>query len=243
MRQTHRPLTTVALALSLFMAALEMTVVSTAMPTVVSDLGGIQHYAWVFTAYMLASTVTVPIFGKLADLYGRKPILLSGISLFLAGSVASGLSPSMGWLIAFRTFQGVGAGAIQPIALTVVGDLYNLEERARVQGLFSGVWGVSGLVGPLAGGLIVRWLSWHWVFYINVPVGLATAGLLIACFHENLQKQRRTLDIGGALLLAVGVVALLLGVQGQGNRWVPLAVAAVLLVAFVFVERKVKEPV
>jgi EmrB/QacA subfamily drug resistance transporter len=243
MRQTHRPLTTVALALSLFMAALEMTVVSTAMPTVVSDLGGIQHYAWVFTAYMLASTVTVPIFGKLADLYGRKPIILFGISLFLVGSVASGLSPSMGWLIVFRTFQGVGAGAIQPITLTVVGDLYSLEERARVQGLFSGVWGISGLIGPLAGGLIVRWLSWHWVFYINVPVGLATAGLLIACFHENLQKQRRTLDIGGALLLAVGVVALLLGAQGQGSRWVPLTVAAVLLVAFVFVERKVKEPV
>jgi MFS family permease len=137
----------------------------------------------------------------------------------------------------------VGAGAIQPITLTVVGDLYSLEERARVQGLFSGVWGVSGLIGPLAGGLIVRWLSWHWVFYINVPVGLLTAGLLIACFHENIQKQRRTLDIGGALLLAVGVVALLLGAQGQSNRWVSLAVAAVLLGAFVFVERKVKEPV
>ncbi|HVG59214.1 MAG TPA: MDR family MFS transporter, partial [Hyalangium sp.] len=241
MRQTHRPLTTIALALSLFMAALEMTVVSTAMPTVVSDLGGIQHYAWVFTAYMLASTVTVPIFGKLADLYGRKPIILFGIGLFLVGSVASGLSPSMEWLIVFRTIQGVGAGAIQPVTLTVVGDLYSLEERARVQGLFSGVWGVSGLLGPLAGGLIVRWLSWHWVFYINVPVGLATAGLLIACFHENLQKQRRTLDVGGALLLAVGVVALLLG--AQGSRWVPLAVAAVLLVAFVFVERRVKEPI
>ncbi len=243
MRKTHRPLTTVALALSLFMAALEMTVVSTAMPTVVSDLGGIQHYAWVFTAYMLASTVTVPIFGKLADLYGRKPILLFGIALFLVSSVASGLSPSMGWLIAFRTVQGVGAGAIQPITLTVVGDIYSLEERARVQGLFSGVWGVSGLVGPLAGGFIVHWLSWQWVFYINVPVGLATAGLLITCFHENIQKQRRTLDIGGALLLALGVVALLLGAQSQDNHWVPLAVAAVLLTAFVFVELKVKEPI
>jgi len=243
MRKTHRPLTTIALALSLFMAALEMTVVSTAMPTVVSDLGGIQHYAWVFTAYMVASTITVPIFGKLADLYGRKPILLFGIGLFLVGSVASGLSPSMEWLIAFRTLQGLGAGAMQPVTLTVVGDLYNLEERARVQGLFSGVWGLSGLLGPLAGGFIVRWLSWHWVFYINVPVGLATAGLLVTCFHENIQKQRRTLDIAGAVLLALGVVALLLGAQGQGNRWVPLTLAAVLLVAFVLVERKVKEPV
>jgi EmrB/QacA subfamily drug resistance transporter len=243
MRKTHRPLTTVALALSLFMAALEMTVVSTAMPTVVSDLGGIQHYSWVFTAYLLASTITVPIFGKLADLYGRKPIILIGIGLFLAGSVASGLAPSMGWLIVFRTLQGVGAGSIQPIALTVVGDIYSLEERARVQGLFSSVWAVSGLVGPLAGGLIVRWLSWHWVFFINVPVGLATAGLLVTCFHENIVKQKRTLDIAGALLLALGVMALLLGAQGQGNRWVPLGAAAVLLGAFVFLESKVKEPV
>jgi EmrB/QacA subfamily drug resistance transporter len=243
MRKTHRPLTTAALALSLFMAALEMTVVSTAMPTVVSDLGGIEHYAWVFTAYMLASTITGPIFGKLADLYGRKPILLFGIGLFLVGSVASGLSPTMGWLIAFRTLQGLGAGAMQPVTLTVVGDLYNLEERARVQGLFSGVWGLSGLLGPLAGGFIVHWLSWHWVFYINVPVGLATMGLIVTCFHEDIQKQRRTLDIAGAVLLALGVVALLLGAQGQGNRWVPLGLAAVLLVAFVFVERRVKEPV
>ena len=243
MRKTHRPLTTVALALSLFMAALEMTVVSTAMPTVVSDLGGIQHYAWVFTAYMLASTITGPIFGKLADLYGRKPILLFGIGLFLAGSVASGLSPSMEWLIAFRTIQGLGAGAMQPVTLTVVGDIYSLEERARVQGIFSGVWGLSGLLGPLAGGFIVRWLSWHWIFYINVPVGLATAALIVTCFHEDIQKQRRTLDIAGAVLLALGVVALLLGAQGQGNRWVPLTLAAVLLAAFVLVERKVKEPV
>ncbi|MBN1203946.1 MAG: MFS transporter [Myxococcaceae bacterium] len=242
MRKTHRPLTTVALALSLFMAALEMTVVSTAMPTVVSDLGGIEHYAWVFTAYMLASTVTVPIFGKLADLYGRKPILLFGITLFLVGSVASGLSPSMQWLIAFRTLQGLGAGAIQPTTLTVIGDLYSLEERGRVQGLFSAVWGVSGLVGPLAGGLIVRWLSWHWVFYINVPVGLGTMVLLLTFFHEHLQKQPRTLDVGGALLLSLGVVALLLGAQRHDDRLVPLALAAVLLVAFVLVERKAKEP-
>jgi EmrB/QacA subfamily drug resistance transporter len=243
MRKTHRPLTTAALALSLFMAALEMTVVTTAMPTVVSDLGGIQHYAWVFTAFMLASTITVPIFGKLADLYGRKPILLFGIALFLVGSVASGLSPSMEWLIVFRILQGLGAGSIQPITLTVVGDLYSLEERGRVQGIFSAVWGVSGLVGPLAGGLIVHWLSWHWVFYINVPVGLGAAGLILTCFHENIEKQRRSLDIAGALLLALGVVALLLGAQGQGNRWVPLTLAAVLLTAFVFVERTVKDPV
>ncbi len=189
MRATHRPLTTLALALCLFMAALEMTVVSTAMPTVVSDLGGIQSYAWVFTAYMLASTITVPIFGKLADLYGRKPILLFGTALFLVGSIASGLSTSMNMLIAFRTLQGLGAGAMQPVSLTIIGDIYTLEQRARVQGAFSAVWGISGLVGPLTGGLIVKHLTWHWVFFINVPVGVGVMALVVALFHEQMQRK------------------------------------------------------
>jgi EmrB/QacA subfamily drug resistance transporter len=243
MRTTHRPLTTVALALSLFMAALEMTVVSTAMPTVVSELGGIQSYAWVFTAYMLASTITVPIYGKLADLYGRKPILLFGIGLFIASSFASGLSTSMGMLIAFRTVQGLGAGAMQTVSLTIIGDIYTLEQRAKVQGAFSAVWGVAGLVGPLTGGLIVKYLSWHWVFFINVPVGLATLGLLLGFFHEQVQRKPQRLDFAGAALLSSGVVALLIGVQGLGRNLLALPVALVLLVAFVLVERKVAEPI
>ncbi|HEX8824774.1 MAG TPA: MDR family MFS transporter [Archangium sp.] len=243
MRTTHRPLTTVALALSLFMAALEMTVVSTAMPTVVSDLGGLHSYAWVFTSYMLASTITVPIYGKLADLYGRKPIILFGIGLFLVGSIASGLSTSMNMLIAARTLQGLGAGAMQTTALTIIGDIYTLEERAKVQGAFSGVWGLAGLVGPLTGGLIVKYLSWHWVFFINVPVGLGAGGLLVAFFHEQVQRKPQKLDFAGAALLSTGVVAMLIGVQGLGRNLLALPVAAVLLVAFVLVERKVAEPV
>jgi EmrB/QacA subfamily drug resistance transporter len=243
MRTTHRPLTTLALALCLFMAALEMTVVSTAMPTVVSELGGIQRYAWVFTAYMLSSTITVPIYGKLADLYGRKPVLLFGTGLFLAGSVASGLSTSMTQLIVWRTVQGLGAGAMQPVALTIIGDIYTVQERARVQGAFSAVWGVAGLVGPLTGGLIVKYLSWHWVFFINVPVGVGVMALLVAFFHEQVQRKPQRLDIAGALLLSAGVVALLFGVQGLGHNLLELAVGAALLVAFVLVERKVAEPV
>jgi len=243
MRTTHRPLTTFALALSLFMAALEMTVVSTSMPTVVSELGGIQSYAWVFTAYMLASTITVPIYGKLADLYGRKPILLTGIGVFLAGSIASGLSTSMNMLIASRTLQGLGAGAMQPVALTIVGDIYTTkEERAKVQGAFSAVWGLAGLVGPLTGGLIVKYLTWHWVFFINVPVGLGAMGLL-GFFHEQVQRKPQKLDFTGAALLSAGVVALLLGVQGIGTNLWWLPAAAVLLFAFVLVERKVADPV
>jgi EmrB/QacA subfamily drug resistance transporter len=243
MRTTHRPLTTVSLALCLFMAALEMTVVSTAMPTVVGELGGLQSYAWVFTAYMLSSTITVPIYGKLADLYGRKPVLLFGIGLFLAGSVLSGLSTSMNMLIAFRTVQGLGAGAMQPVSLTVIGDIYTLEQRAKVQGVFSAVWGLAGLVGPLTGGLIVKYLSWHWVFFINVPVGLGAAALLVAFFHEQVQRKPQKLDYAGAALLSAGVVALLFGVQGLGSNLLALPVGAVLLAAFVLVERKVAEPV
>ncbi|KFA94490.1 MDR family MFS transporter [Archangium violaceum] len=243
MRTTHRPLTTVALALSLFMAALEMTVVSTAMPTVVGELGGLRSYAWVFTAYMLASTVTVPIYGKLADLYGRKPVLLFGIGLFLAGSVLSGLSTSMNMLIAFRTLQGLGAGAMQPVSLTIIGDIYTLEQRAKVQGVFSGVWGLAGLVGPLTGGLIVKYLTWHWVFFINVPVGLGAFALLVFFFHEQVQHKPLKLDYAGAVLLSAGVVALLFGVQGIGRNLPELMLGAVLLAAFVWVERKVAEPI
>jgi EmrB/QacA subfamily drug resistance transporter len=243
MPTTHRPLTTLALVLSIFMAALEMTVVSTAMPTVVSDLGGLQSYAWVFTGYMLASTITVPIFGKLADLYGRKPVLLAGIGLFLVGSIASGLATSMDMLIAFRVLQGLGAGAMQPVSLTIVGDIYTLEQRAKVQGAFSAVWGLAGLLGPLTGGLIVKYLSWHWIFFINVPVGLGAMVLLMVFFHEQVQRKPQRLDFVGAALLGAGVVSLLFGVQGLGHNLLALPLGLLLLVAFVWVERRVPAPV
>ncbi len=243
MRQTHRGVTTVALALSLFMSALELTVVSTAMPTVVGEVGGIEHYAWVFTAYLLAATVTVPIYGKLADLYGRKPVMLFGIGLFLAGSVASGLSGTIHALIVFRALQGLGAGAMQPIALTIIGDIYTLEQRARVQGAFSGVWGLAGLIGPLAGGLIVKYLSWRWVFFINVPFGLLVIVLLATRFHEKVGRREHSLDWLGAGLLAAGVLALLTGVQQTLPLAVAFPVAGFLLVLFVWVERRAREPV
>ncbi len=241
--KTNRPLTVVALLLSISMAAMEMTVVSTAMPTVVGDLGGIQLYSWVFTGYLLTSTVTVPIYGKLADLYGRKPVLLAGIALFLAGSVASGLARSIGALIAFRALQGVGAGAMQPTTLTIVGDIYNLEERSRMQGVFGAVWGVAGLVGPLLGGIIVRYLSWRWVFFINVPAGIAAAALLVGALHERVEPHRHALDLAGAGLLTAGLVALLFGTRGGRATVVGLPLAAALLVLFFVVERRATEPV
>lgn len=242
MSRSRRLLTLCAVLLATFMAAMEMTVVSTAMPTVIADLGGIQHYSWVFTAYIVASSVTVPILGKLADLYGRRPMMLLGIGLFLAGSVASGLSQSMNQLILARTVQGVGAGGMQPMAMTIVGDLYAPAERARVQGLFGAIWGLAGMVGPLIGGLIVDLWSWHWVFFINVPFGIASAGVLAIALREQVERRRHRLDIAGALLLATGIVAVLLG-SGGGTGLVGLAVAPVALVLFVLVERKAAEPV
>lgn len=241
--KTNRPLTVVSLLLSISMAAMEMTVVSTAMPTVVGDLGGIHFYSWVFTAYLLTSTVTVPLYGKLADLYGRKPVLLFGIAVFLAGSMASGLARGIGALIAFRAVQGLGAGAMQPTTLTIVGDIYNLEERARMQGVFGAVWGVAGLIGPLLGGVIVKYLSWRWVFFINVPAGIAAAALLVGALHENVEHRRHSLDWAGSALLTFGLTALLFGAQGGWASGLGLPVAALCLTAFWFVERRAPEPV
>lgn len=240
---THRGYTTVAVVLCLFMAALEMTVVSTAMPSVVADLGGLSRYAWVFTAYMLTSTVTVPIYGKLADLYGRKPVLQVGLLLFLLGSVASGAARSLEQLILFRALQGLGAGAMQPMALTIAGDLYTLEQRARVQGWFGSVWAFSALVGPLLGGLIVQVASWRWVFLLNVPLGIASWALLRWAFQEQVERRKHVLDVLGAALLTGGVLAMLFAAQGGRAAGLEAAVAAALLLAFVLVEQRAKEPV
>jgi len=159
-RQTT--LITVALMLSIALAALDALVVGTAMPTIVGSLGGVSLYSWLVAVYLLTSTTTVPVYGRLADMYGRKPIFLFGIGLFLVGSALCGLSQSMPQLIAFRAIQGLGAGAVQPIAMTIIGDIFSVEQRAKMQGLFSGVWGISSFVGPPLGGLIVATLSWHW---------------------------------------------------------------------------------
>lgn len=239
---THRPSTVAALLLALFMAAMEMTVVSTAMPTVVAELGGALHYAWVFTAYMLTSTVTVPIYGKLADLLGRKPVMLVAMALFLLGSMASGQARTMGQLIAFRAVQGIGAGGMQPMALTIVGDIFKIEERAKMQGVFGAVWAIAGLVGPLLGGIIVATLSWRWVFYVNVPFGLVSAGILTFSLVEDIEKRKHKLDIAGALTLTAAVVALLLGTDGEMPS-VLLPASVILTALFLWIEARAEEPI
>lgn len=240
---TNRPWTVVALLLAMFMAALEATVVSTAMPTIVGELGGIESYAGVFTAYLLTSTVPVPVFGKLADMYGRRPLLLGGIGVFLVGSILCGTASSMNALIAYRALQGIGAGAMMPIAITVVGDLFSFEERARIQGLFGSVWGVAGMIGPFAGGLIVKHFSWPWVFLVNVPFGLLAVFLLLRFLHEKVERKKHVLDFGGAFAVTGAVVALLVAARGGPRAFVALPLGIALLVVLYLVERRAAEPI
>jgi EmrB/QacA subfamily drug resistance transporter len=242
-RRTHRPLTIIAILLSMFMAAMEATVVATALPSVVADLDGLELYGWVTASYLLATTVTIPLWGKLSDQWGRKQTLLTGLSVFLLGSIACAVSRTMAMLIAFRVVQGLGSGALQPVALTVVGDLFTLEERSRIQGLFGAVWGFAGIVGPLVGGVIVHALSWHWVFWINLPPCVLSAWLLITFYApEGATGERHRLDLAGAFWLTVAVIALLAGVSGVHPVFT-LPASALALIAFVRVEQKAEEPI
>ncbi|HUF91318.1 MAG TPA: MDR family MFS transporter [Candidatus Limnocylindria bacterium] len=238
--------------LSVFLAAMESTVVATAMPKVVASLGGINIYSWVFSGFLLTSTVTIPVWGRLSDLVGRRPMYMTGLVLFLLGSALSGLSQTMGQLIVFRMVQGLGAGSLLTLSMTIIADLFGLERRARMQGYISGVWGVASMLGPLMGGLLTDHVSWRWVFYINVPFGaLAGAVLWSALLGEARPARRPTIDYVGLALFFGGVSALLLGLgqAGRAGRWSgvdvvgPLLGAALALVAFVAVERRVPEPI
>jgi EmrB/QacA subfamily drug resistance transporter len=208
----------VAVLLGLFLSALDQTIVGVALPRIVSDLKGSDLYTWVVTAYLLTSTITVPIYGKLGDVFGRQRMLIVGILIFLAGSALSGLSQSMGELIAFRALQGCGAGALFPISLAVVGDLFTPRERGRYQGLFGAVFGISFIVGPFLGGIITDDISWHWIFYVNVPVGMVA----LYAIYTRLPNLRTTaarlrdLDFSGIAIFTVGVVPILLGLTFKG---------------------------
>ena len=240
----------VGIMFALAVAALDGTVVSTAMPTIIGNLGGLTEYGWVFSAYLLASTVTVPLYARLADMYGRKPIFLTGLALFVGGSMLCGASGSMAQLIACRTIQGLGAGAVQPISFTIAGDVFESEQRARIQGLFSGVWGAAAVVGPAIGSIITTTIGWRWVFFVNAPVGLAAAFLIGRFLREDVERHRHGLDLPGAGILTLGLVSLLFAATEGGQLWgwtSPVtiglaAVAAALLVAFVAFERRIAEP-
>jgi EmrB/QacA subfamily drug resistance transporter len=240
-----------ALLLVLLLAALDQTIVSTALPTIVGDLGGIAHLSWVVTAYLLASTITGPLYGKLGDLYGRKKVLQVAIVIFLIGSVLCGLAQSMAQLIAFRTLQGLGAGGLMVVTLAVVGDIIPPRERGRYQGYFGAVFGVSTVIGPLLGGFFVDNLSWRWIFYVNLPVGAIALSVIATAFHSREVHQRHDMDYLGALLLAGSLASVVLFTSLGGTTWgwsspeiIALMVLSILLVpAFILVERRAAEPI
>ncbi len=237
--------------LGILLAALDQTIVGTAMPRIVADLGGLSHYAWVFTAYMLASTVTVPIYGKLSDIYGRRWFFIGGMVLFLAGSALSGMSQTMTQLILFRALQGFGAGAMMPIAFAIIGDVFPPSERGKWQGLTSGMFGIASIIGPTLGGWLTDNLGWRWVFYVNMPVGaiaIATAFFGLPKIRSN---RKHTIDYYGAAALVAGAVPMLLAFSWAGDKyaWVStqiigmLVFSAVMIALFIFIESRAEEPI
>jgi EmrB/QacA subfamily drug resistance transporter len=248
--ETKRPYVLATVMLAMFMAAIEATIVATAMPAIVSELGDFSLYSWVFSSYLLMNAVTVLIYGKLSDLFGRKPVLTVGIIIFLIGSLLCGLATTMEWLIIARFVQGFGAGAVMPIASTIVGDIYTKEERAKIQGFLSSVWGISAIMGPALGGLLVEYVSWRFVFWLNIPLGILTIIGLYLFLHENIEKRKPQIDYVGAVLLTMSITTFMFILVEGGIRFEWLSMPILLLgaftilclIAFVLYERKLEEP-
>lgn len=230
-----------AVVSSTLVAALDNAIVGTIMPTVIGELGGIERYAWVFSVYLLLVTVVTPIGGRLADIAGRKPVYLAGLAVFVVGSALAGLSRSMEQLIAFRAVQGFGAGVLLPVGITVIGDLFDVRMRGRIQGLFSTVWITAALIGPAVGGVIAEALSWRWAFYVNIPIGIVAGTILVLGLRETHVHREGTLDWPGALVLSSATVSLLLAMNGTQTA-VLLPAAVLLTAAFVAIERRARDP-
>lgn len=240
-----------ALMCTIMLAAMDTTIVSTAIPHIVGDLGGFSLFSWVFSIYLLAQTVTIPIYGKLADLYGRKPILLFGIIVFLVSSAASAAAWNMMSLIVFRGIQGIGAGAIMATVNTLAGDLYSIEERARIQGWLSSVWGMAAIVGPTLGGAFADYISWRWIFLINIPIGILSMYLISAFLKEEFEKKKHHVDYAGAIamLLAGGLLIYALMEGGQAWAWtsttgITIVISTILLILItIYIESRSPEPI
>lgn len=253
MTARKRTLITIGVALGVFLGALDTTIVGTAMPTVIASLGGLSLYSWVFAIYMLTSTVATPIFGKLSDLFGQKPLFIAAIGIFLLGSILSGAAQTMEQLILFRGLQGIGGGGLFALAFTIIGAVFTPVERPRLQSVISATWALASIVGPTTGGLIVDHLGWRWTFFVNVPIGIVPVLLVLYALSEGRQVEasRRSIDYWGAALLTAGVGALLLAVLegGQSGAWgsanvlALFAAAAALLAIFLAVERSAREPI
>jgi len=241
----------IALMVAMFLGAVEGTVITTAIPTIVKDLQGFEIISSVFSVYLLTSAISTPIYGKLSDLYGRKNILSIGIIIFLIGSFLCGLSQNMYMLIAFRAIQGIGAGAIFTVTYTIIGDVFTLEERPRVQGLIGTVWGIASLIGPFFGGILIDMLSWHWIFFINIPFGILSVILIQKNLKENLKKTKHKIDFVGIITLSMAMIIFLnIFVSAENTSFnhnifivISLLITIILLIVFYKIERKAKEPI
>ena len=243
----HRPLVLISVIAANFMIAIEATIVSTAMPQIAAQLGGLALYSWVFAAFLLTQTATTVVFGKLSDLRGRKVVMLSGIAIFLVGSLLCGFAWSMPSLIAFRLLQGVGAGAVQPTAMTIVGDLYSVHERGKIQGWLASVWALSAVLGPLVGSLIIQRWSWAWIFWMNLPIGVAASAGFWFYLHERKSEARGTIDHLSAGVFTVAIAAIMAFMTAFSTAdWAEIAVIGAIAVAaiagFVVQERRSPEP-
>lgn len=240
-----------SLMLATFLIAIDSTILSTAVPTIVRELGGFAQFPWLFSIYLLAQAASVPVYGKLADTVGRKPIMFVGVGLFLLGSILCALAWDMTTLIVFRAVQGLGAGAIMPMTLTISGDIYTVRERAQAQGYIASVWAISSVAGPSLGGVFAQFVSWRWIFWVNVPLALLTAWILWSRYHERFERHHRRVDFAGSALLTVALVLLVLGVLEGGNAWpwaswqtaATFGGGLLLLLTLARVERAAEDPV
>ena len=248
---TSRPVVLAMVMLAMFITAIEGTIVSTAMPSIVSELHGFESFTWAFSVFLLMQAVSIPIYGKLSDLYGRKPVFFFGMATFLIGSLMCGLAASMEQLILYRLIQGLGAGAVQPLTMTIVSDVYPPHERGKIQGYLSSVWAISSVLGPALGGLFVEYISWVWVFWINIPIGIVTMIGLHLYFHEQIEKKQPRIDYAGSALLLITIGSLMTLFVGSGTLWdwasfqtfllIPTALVGAWL--FILRERVAPEPV
>lgn len=240
-----------ALMLTMMLAAMDITIVSTAIPQIVSDLGGFSKFSWVFSIYLLAQTVTIPLYGKLADIFGRKKILIVGICIFLVGSAASAMAWDIFSLIAFRGIQGLGAGSIMATVNTIAGDIYSVKERAKIQGWLSSIWGISAIVGPALGGALAEFVNWRWIFLMNIPIGIISIFFLVVFFKEKVKARHPWIDYKGAVLtlLTLGLLIIFLLESGQSWPWISIqsfGVVGLILslgLATYFTERSAREPI
>ena len=242
-----RTLVLAACVIATFMAAVESTIVATTIPTIVGELGGFDLFSWVFTIFLLTQAVSIPVYGRLADIFGRKPVFFVGVGLFLTGSTLCGLAWNMPSLVLFRAIEGFGAGAIQPIAATILGDIYTPTERAKIQGLISSVFGVAAVVGPSMGAFLIQHISWRTVFWVNLPIGAAAVAMIALFLKERVQHRQHQIDWIGSLLLLIAFGGLMLALVQGGSLdrttfWTVAVIGGIALIALLIHEARIREP-